>query len=383
MKNKYIQIAIDGPAGSGKSTIAKKVSSYLKNGIYINTGLMYRAVAYFLLTNNININDESAINNFLELFDVELDANSVYIIFNNKKIDVSKQVCNENIGQIASKISSFKNVRDKLVANQQKIAENANVVMDGRDIGTVVLPNATLKIFLDASIAKRAKRRLIQLNTIGYKRVDVLENLKSNTELFSSTVETKEMFLNTLCFFMLLKFKDVNYQIERNFTTDINYYNFLWTSTYSDFSCLSYKKCLFNLNYEENIYFEKLFGYLASLKNEELKEILKFIQKIFPHSHLNHDNYKNTDMMYIFKKNFQVLSNKKLIDLLSPINDLLLFNELDVIVNEIKARDENDKNRQFGPLKQAQDAHVIDTDNLTINRICAEIISLLEAKLDL
>ena len=238
MKNKYIQIAIDGPAGSGKSTIAKKVSSYLKNGIYINTGLMYRAVAYFLLTNNININDENAINNFLELFDVELDANSVYIIFNNKKIDVSKQVCNENIGQIASKISSFKNVRDKLVANQQKIAENANVVMDGRDIGTVVLPNATLKIFLDASIAKRAKRRLIQLNTIGYKRVDVLENLKSNTELFSSTVETKEMFLNILCFFMLLKFKDVNYQIERNFTTDINYYNFLWTSTYSDFSCL-------------------------------------------------------------------------------------------------------------------------------------------------
>ncbi|MBR2857834.1 (d)CMP kinase [bacterium] len=87
--------------------------------------------------------------------------------------------------------------------------------------------------------------------------------------------------------------------------------------------------------------------------------------------------------MYIFKKNFQVLSNKKLIDLLSPINDLLLFNELDVIVNEIKARDENDKNRQFGPLKQASDAHVIDTDNLTINRICAEIISLLEAKLDL
>ncbi|MBR2651729.1 (d)CMP kinase [bacterium] len=149
------------------------------------------------------------------------------MIFNNKKIDVSKQVCNENIGQIASKISSFKNVRDKLVANQQKIAENANVVMDGRDIGTVVLPNATLKIFLDASIAKRAKRRLIQLNTIGYKRVDVLENLKSNTELFSSTVETKEMFLNILCFFMLLKFKDVNYQIERNFTTDINYYNFL------------------------------------------------------------------------------------------------------------------------------------------------------------
>ena len=140
---------------------------------------------------------------------------------------------------------------------------------------------------------------------------------------------------------------------------------------------------MFNLNYEENIYFEKLFGYLARLKNEELKEILKFIQKIFPHSHLNHDNYKNTDMMYIFKKNFQVLSNKKLIDLLSPINDLLLFNELDVIVNEIKARDENDKNRQFGPLKQASDAHVIDTDNLTINRICAEIISLLEAKLDL
>ena len=266
MKNKYIQIAIDGPAGSGKSTIAKNVSKYLKKCLYINTGAMYRAVAYFLLINNIDISDENLVNDFLKTFEIKLDKNSVYIVTSNKTIDVTKKIYNEIIGNLASKISSFKNVRDKLVINQQNIAKNTNVVMDGRDIGTVVLPNATLKIYLDASIKKRAQRRLIQLNTIDFKKVDILEIFKSNTNIFSSSIESKETFINVLCFFMLVKFKNLNYQIERNFTKDTNYYDFLWTSNYSDFSCLSYKKCIFNLDYEQNIFFGKLFNILNILK---------------------------------------------------------------------------------------------------------------------
>lgn len=382
MKNKYIQIAIDGPAGSGKSTIAKKVSKYLKKCLYINTGAIYRAVAYFLLINNIDISDENLVNNFLKTFEIKLDKNSVYIITSNKTIDVTKKIYNESIGNLASKISSFKNVRDKLVINQQNIAKNTNVVMDGRDIGTVVLPNATLKIYLDASIKKRAQRRLIQLNTIDFKRVDILEIFKSNTNIFSSSIESKETFINVLCFFMLVKFKNLNYQIERNFTKDINYYDFLWTSNYSDFSCLSYKKCIFNLDYEQNIFFEKLFNILNNLKFVELEVVINFIKKISPYSFLNKDNYEKINMLNIFIKNFKNVKDEKLIKILQPINDLLLFNELDSIMKEISIRDENDKNREFGPLKQAPDAYVIDTDNLTINKICNEIISLLNTKLN-
>ena len=382
MKNKYIQIAIDGPAGSGKSTIAKKVSKYLKKCLYINTGAMYRAVAYFLLINNIDISDENLVNEFLKTFEIKLDKNSVYIVTSNKTIDVTKKIYNENIGNLASKISSFKNVRDKLVINQQNIAKNTNVVMDGRDIGTVVLPNATLKIYLDASIKKRAQRRLIQLNTIDFKKVDILEIFKSNTNIFSSSIESKETFINVLCFFMLVKFKNLNYQIERNFTKDTNYYDFLWTSNYSDFSCLSYKKCIFNLDYEQNIFFGKLFNILNNLKFVELEVVVNFIKKISPYSFLNKDNYEKINMLNIFIKNFKNIKDEKLIKILQPINDLLLFNELDSIMKEISIRDENDKNREFGPLKQAPDAYVIDTDNLTINKICNEIISLLNTKLN-
>lgn len=382
MKNKYIQIAIDGPAGSGKSTIAKNVSKYLKKCLYINTGAMYRAVAYFLLVNNIDISDENLVNNFLKTFEIKLDKNSVYIVTSNKIIDVTKKIYNESIGNLASKISSFKNVRDKLVINQQNIAKNTNVVMDGRDIGTVVLPNATLKIYLDASIKKRAQRRLIQLNTIDFKKVDILEIFKSNTNIFSSSIESKETFINVLCFFMLVKFKNLNYQIERNFTKDTKYYDFLWTSNYSDFSCLSYKKCIFNLDYEQNIFFGKLFNILNNLKFVELEVVVNFIKKISPYSFLNKDNYEKINMLNIFIKNFKNIKDEKLIKILQPINDLLLFNELDSIMKEISIRDKNDKNREFGPLKQAPDAYVIDTDNLTINKICNEIISLLNTKLN-
>lgn len=165
MVDKLIWIAIDGPAGSGKSTIAKQLQKkYLQDFVYINTGSMYRALAYFLKINNINIDSPVARQSVLNKICINLINDNVYLEFDGKSIDATPFIYNEEIAKFTSKISTFEDVRKKLVSDQQKIASNHNVIMDGRDIGTVVLPNATLKIYLDASIHERARRRYLQLN---------------------------------------------------------------------------------------------------------------------------------------------------------------------------------------------------------------------------
>ena len=134
-------IAIDGPAGAGKSTIAKALSKKL-GFVYIDTGAMYRAVALFFLENGIKESDDDRIDKLL----ADLDISIKYVdgeqrVFLNNT-DVSSKLRLEEIGKLASKFSAVKSVREKLVALQRKLAERENVVMDGRDIGTVVLPNA-------------------------------------------------------------------------------------------------------------------------------------------------------------------------------------------------------------------------------------------------
>lgn len=165
MVDKLIWIAIDGPAGSGKSTIAKELQKkYLQDFVYINTGAMYRALAYFFKINNINIDSPVARHAVLNKICINLINDNVYVEFDDKSIDATPFIYNEEIAKLTSKISTFEDVRKKLVSDQQKIASKHNVIMDGRDIGTVVLPNATLKIYLDASISERARRRYLQLN---------------------------------------------------------------------------------------------------------------------------------------------------------------------------------------------------------------------------
>lgn len=165
MVDKLIWIAIDGPAGSGKSTIAKQLQkNYLQDFVYINTGAMYRALAYFFKINNINIDSQVARHAVLNKICINLINDNVYVEFDDKSIDATPFIYNEEIAKLTSKISTFEDVRKKLVSDQQKIASKHNVIMDGRDIGTVVLPNATLKIYLDASIHERARRRYLQLN---------------------------------------------------------------------------------------------------------------------------------------------------------------------------------------------------------------------------
>lgn len=152
------QIALDGPAGAGKSTIAKKVAEQLKF-VYIDTGAMYRTLALACIKNNVDISDEDKVSETAENADLDIRyIDGVQHMMLGDE-DVSTQIRTEQVSKAASDTSKYKRVRDRLVKLQQELAEKYNVVMDGRDIGTVVLPNADLKIFMTASVEVRALRR--------------------------------------------------------------------------------------------------------------------------------------------------------------------------------------------------------------------------------
>lgn len=160
MKNKKVyQIAIDGPSGVGKSSIARDISKKL-GFVYINTGAMYRCYSLALINNNVSIEDIDQVMKTLKSNRVELIGESVFL--NGK--DVTDKLNNPKIAALASKIGTIKEVREKCVADQQKIANGINCVMEGRDITSVVLPNATLKVYLDADVKLRAERRWKQYN---------------------------------------------------------------------------------------------------------------------------------------------------------------------------------------------------------------------------
>ena len=165
-------IAIDGPAGAGKSSIAKALSKRL-GYIYIDTGAMYRAVALFFVENNISDGADSRIESLLDKLEISIkyEDGAQKVILNGE--DVTDKLRLEEIGKLASKFSAIGSVREKLVALQRKLAQKENVVMDGRDIGTVVLPNADLKIYLSASSKVRAKRRYLELLEKGQTDLDI------------------------------------------------------------------------------------------------------------------------------------------------------------------------------------------------------------------
>lgn len=155
---KKISIAIDGPSAAGKSTIAKIIAKKL-DYVYIDTGAMYRCVGYYCLNNDVDLDDEAAVSKALKEIKIEMDsANQVYL----NQINVSQDIRKDEISMAASVISKYQPVRDFLVKQQRQMASLGGVILDGRDIGTVVLPNADLKIYQVASSKTRAKRRYLE-----------------------------------------------------------------------------------------------------------------------------------------------------------------------------------------------------------------------------
>ncbi|MBO5208653.1 MAG: (d)CMP kinase [Lachnospiraceae bacterium] len=168
-------IAIDGPAGAGKSTIAKKVAKRL-GYIYVDTGAMYRAMALFLLKEGVDPKNSEAVNEKCKEADITIRyENGEQVVYLNGE-NVNAFLRTEQVGNMASVTSANPNVRKKLVELQQKLAADADVVMDGRDIGTCVLPDAEVKVYLTASSKVRAQRRYDELTAKGEKcDIDVIE----------------------------------------------------------------------------------------------------------------------------------------------------------------------------------------------------------------
>ncbi len=154
-----MKIAVDGPAGAGKSTVAKLVAEKL-GMLYIDTGAMYRAVTYAVISNNIDVTDTPKIIEMLNKIDIKFvkENDSIKIYLNNT--DITDKIRNKEIDENVSVISAVPEVRDFLIKYQRELSENYDVILDGRDIGTVVFPDADFKFYIDASVEVRAKRRL-------------------------------------------------------------------------------------------------------------------------------------------------------------------------------------------------------------------------------
>lgn len=170
-------VAIDGPAGSGKGTVAKKIARKIK-GVYIDTGAMFRCVALQTLNEKVSLEEKDKIIKIANEIKIELKHNG-QVFLNNE--DVSEKIRTENVSQYASKVSAIQEVRIRLLNLQREMAKLQDVVMEGRDIGTTVFPEADVKIYLDATPEERARRRNLQNQEKGIKSnyEEVLEDIKT------------------------------------------------------------------------------------------------------------------------------------------------------------------------------------------------------------
>ncbi len=168
-------ITIDGPAGSGKSTIAKMLAKHLSIH-FLNTGAMYRAVTFFLLQNNIDLNNQTLVSNNLKKIKIRFEDEKIFL--NDR--EVSLEIRMPEVEKFVSQVSAIKSVRERMVYLQREIASNTDCVVEGRDTGSVVFPNATYKFYLDASVEERAKRRFKELEQKGI--IANLEEIKNEIE---------------------------------------------------------------------------------------------------------------------------------------------------------------------------------------------------------
>ncbi len=184
MVDNRLVIAVDGPAGAGKSTIAKKVSEIL-NVEYIDTGAMYRALTLKVIKNGIDSKDVKNIIRIVSSTSIYFKDNHIFLDGTRVDEEIRKNIINNNVSNVAK----IKEVREELVRMQQKMAEENNVIMDGRDIGTVVLPNANFKFFVTASVEERARRRHKELLEKGEKNIcyeQILSEIKERDRIDST-----------------------------------------------------------------------------------------------------------------------------------------------------------------------------------------------------
>ena len=179
MNTKKIAIAIDGPAGAGKSSISKVVANEL-GYLYIDTGAMYRGVTWAVLDSHVDVKNQKDVELLLPSLDLTLEptANACKVFVKGQ--DVTDLIRQQQINENVSTIASYKGVREYLVERQQAMAAVGGVILDGRDIGSVVLPKAELKIYLTASVDARAKRRWLEVQ--GTSNEQSLEDIKNNVE---------------------------------------------------------------------------------------------------------------------------------------------------------------------------------------------------------
>ena len=179
MNTKKITIAIDGPAGAGKSSISKVVANEL-GYLYIDTGAMYRGVTWAVLDSHVDVKNQKDVESLLPSLDLTLEptANACKVFVKGQ--DVTDLIRQQQINENVSTIASYKGVREYLVERQQAMAAVGGVILDGRDIGSVVLPKAELKIYLTASVDARAKRRWLEVQ--GTSNEQSLEDIKHNVE---------------------------------------------------------------------------------------------------------------------------------------------------------------------------------------------------------
>lgn len=173
-------VAIDGPAGTGKGTITSLISKEL-GLVNIDTGATYRCVALYAIRNNIKIEEKEKIIESLENIEIDMkNQNGEQKVYLNGE-DVSKEIRSKEVSQIVSPVSSIKEVRHKMVEVQRKLAQGKDVIMEGRDITTVVFPNANVKIYMDADEQERAQRRYKEMQEKGIQMTyeEVLENIQA------------------------------------------------------------------------------------------------------------------------------------------------------------------------------------------------------------
>ncbi|MFD0048569.1 (d)CMP kinase [Actinomycetes bacterium NPDC127524] len=177
---KKISIAIDGPAAAGKSTVAKIVAEKYSY-IYVDTGAMYRALTYKSLQEGIDLSDQNGLSSLLMKTEIELKPSELgQLVYLDGK-NVTSEIRNPEVTASVSEASKHRSVREEMVKRQQKIGERGGVVMDGRDIGTFVLPNAEVKVFLIASVEERAERRHLENQQKGFS--SDIEKLKEEIAL--------------------------------------------------------------------------------------------------------------------------------------------------------------------------------------------------------